>query len=110
MKNKSKSPAQLFTGETVGSFSKLANIPVTDAEKKALADGFNTTLEVVNKLFKVKVEQIEPLHQVTGLKNVMREDEVDEARMFTQEQALANAVDTYQGYFLIGQIINPEEN
>jgi len=44
--------------------------------------------------------------QVTGLENATREDEVQEERMFTQEEALRNAPRTHNGYFVVDQILD----
>jgi aspartyl-tRNA(Asn)/glutamyl-tRNA(Gln) amidotransferase subunit C len=89
--------------------ANLAHIPVSDEEATQLTKAFADTLTVVDALQMVDVTGIEPTHQVTGLENVWREDVVDEERQFTQEQALANAPRSHQGYFVVGQIINQED-
>ncbi|OGG03802.1 hypothetical protein A2Z33_04570 [Candidatus Gottesmanbacteria bacterium RBG_16_52_11] len=83
----------------------LANIPVSPGEETDLADGFNATIAVVDQLFALDTSGTEPTHQVTDLENVMREDEVDSDRTFSQEDALKNAVRTYNGYFVVDRII-----
>lgn len=103
MTNKMK--ARKFSSEDVKRIAQLANIPVVSEEETTLADGFNKTLATVDRLLKVKVRNIEPTHQVTGSENVMREDEVEVERMFTQEQALSNAPRTHNGFFVVGQIL-----
>lgn len=94
-----------FTPSDVSHIAGLANIPVTDEQKKKLASGFNTTMAVVEALFQVNVKNIEPTSQVTGLENIFREDEIDASRMFSQEQALANAPRTHNGFFVVDQIL-----
>ncbi len=96
-----------FSSQDVKKIAALAKIPVTPQEEQKLADGFNATMDVVDELFKVDVAGIEPTSQVTGLVNVFREDEVDATRQFSQEQALANAKRTYNGFFVVPQIIAP---
>jgi aspartyl-tRNA(Asn)/glutamyl-tRNA(Gln) amidotransferase subunit C len=91
--------------KTVEHMAKLANIPVSDKEKKDLADGFNKTLDVVDNLFTVGVSGVEPTHQVTGLENVLREDEVKKENTFTQEEALNNTKRKHNGYFVVDQIL-----
>lgn len=93
---------------TVQHIAQLANIPITDKEEKKLANAFEETLETINDLQTVEVKNVEPTHQVTGLTNVLREDEVDEQRMFTQEEALSNAKQTWNGYFVVEQILDQE--
>lgn len=86
----------------------LANIPVTADEEKKLADGFSTTLGVIDRLKKVNIKDVEPTHQVGGLVNVFRDDVVDTDRMFTQEQALTNAPQSHNGFFVVDQILDQE--
>lgn len=100
--------AKIISKGLVEKIAKLAKIPVSDKEKQELSDGFNTVLEVINKLFKVNVLDVEPVYQVTGLKNVFREDKVEKEKMFSQDQALSNAKRKHNGYFVVNQIL--EEN
>ena len=95
-----------ITSEIVSHIATLANIPVTDTESEKLADGFTQVLAVVDSLSSVDVTGVEPVGQVTGLENVTREDEVQEERMFTQEEALRNAPRTHNGYFVVDQILD----
>jgi aspartyl-tRNA(Asn)/glutamyl-tRNA(Gln) amidotransferase subunit C len=88
--------------------AQLANIPITDQEEKKLEAAFEETLEVVSKLKTVDVSAVEPTFQVTGLENILREDVVSEEDMFTQEQALANAKQTHEGYFVVPAVINQD--
>ena len=102
------SKVKKFTSEDVHKIAKLANIPITIREEAALAQGFNTTMKVVDTLFSVDVKGVTPTSQVTGLENVFREDEIDGARMFTQEEALANAPRKHNGYFVVDQILEDD--
>lgn len=97
-----------LSSQDVKQIALLANIPITVEEEEKLAREFNTTLKVVDELFKVNVTEVEPAHQVTGLENVFREDEVDPERSFTQAQALQNAARTYNGFFVVDQVIEQE--
>jgi aspartyl-tRNA(Asn)/glutamyl-tRNA(Gln) amidotransferase subunit C len=89
----------------VAHIAVLANIPITKEEEKKLADGFTTTLAVVDKLSSVDTKNVEPTHQVTGLENIFREDEVDPSRMFSQKDAIRNAKRAYKGFIVVDQII-----
>lgn len=90
---------------TVAHIASLSNIPITKDEEEVLAKGFTTTLNVVDQLMNVDTKGIEPTHQVTGLENVFRDDEIDKERTFSQEEALMNAKETHQGFFVVPQII-----
>ena len=100
--------SKIFDAADVDQFAKLANIPVTDEEKEELARGFNQVMKVLEDLKKIDVTDVEPTHQVTGLSDVIRDDEVDVTRMFTQKQALSNAKDTYNGFFVVDQVLEQE--
>lgn len=100
--------AQQFTPADVAKVAKLANIPVDEKQAAALATGFTKTMTVVEQLNAIDTTGIEPTHHTTGLENVTREDVVDESRMFTQEQALQNAPRTYNGYFVVDQVIEQD--
>jgi len=90
---------------SVHHIAHLANIPITDAEATSLEAAFSDTLAVVGQLKDVSVKNIEPTYQLTHLENVLREDTVDETKMFSQKEALANAKETYEGYIVVPQII-----
>jgi aspartyl/glutamyl-tRNA(Asn/Gln) amidotransferase C subunit len=97
-----------FTTEDVHKIAKLANIPITTREEAVLAEGFNTTMKVVDTLFSVDVKGVTPTSQVTGLENVFRDDEIDGQRVFTQDQALANAPRKHNGFFVVDQILEDD--
>jgi aspartyl-tRNA(Asn)/glutamyl-tRNA(Gln) amidotransferase subunit C len=101
--------AKKFSATDVSHIAKLANIPVTAAEEEKLAADFNTTIGVVDDLFNVDVNGVDPTSQVTGLENILREDEIDVERQFTQEQALLNAKRTHNGFFVVDQVIEQDE-
>lgn len=86
----------------------LSNIPISDAEASELAGAFAETLEVVDQLKQADISAVEPTHQVTGLENILRADEVVSEQMFSQAEALANADQTHEGYFVVSQVIDKE--
>jgi len=89
--------------------SELAQIPVSDEESSRLAEAFSETLDVVDQLKTANVDGVPTTHQVTGFKNVLREDIVDESRSFTQEEALANAQEQQDGYFVVPQVLQNKD-
>lgn len=100
--------ATKITTNVVTHMAALAHIPVTPSEEETLAQGFTKTIAVVETLNSVDVSNAKTDH-MTGLVNVTREDEVDESRMFSQEQALANAPRTHNGFFVVDQVIAQED-
>lgn len=96
------------TQSTVQHIAQLAQIPVSKEEVGQLAAAFEETLEVVDQLQQLETHKVAPTHHVTGLKNVWREDVINEAQVFTQEEALANAPKTHNGYFVVPKILNKD--
>jgi len=95
-----------FSSDDVSHIAILANIPVSEEEKKQLAEGFTTTMKVVDVLKNAQTNNVIPTDQVTGLENITREDVIDEARMLSQDEALRNAKRTYKGYFVVKQVLD----
>ena len=78
--------------EAVRHVAGLARVDLADDEVDAFAAQFGEILEYFETLDAVPEVEAEP-----DLVNVMRSDEVREG--LTQEQALANAPETEDGYF-----------
>ncbi|HOZ03101.1 MAG TPA: Asp-tRNA(Asn)/Glu-tRNA(Gln) amidotransferase subunit GatC [Candidatus Woesebacteria bacterium] len=95
-----------FDSALVQHIANLANIPLKPGEDKKLAEEFESTLKVIANLKKLDTSQVKPTYQVGELENVWRDDVVEKKRMFTQEEALANATNTHKGFFAVPQIID----
>jgi aspartyl-tRNA(Asn)/glutamyl-tRNA(Gln) amidotransferase subunit C len=90
--------------------AKLANIPVSEEESIKLAEAFTETLIVVDRLKKADANKVAITHQVTGFKNILREDIAKPDQSFTQEEALANAKSTYNGFFVVPYVLQNKDN
>lgn len=97
-----------ITAQTVKHIATLAQLPVSEEVVAALTTAFAETLAVFDNLQEIETASVEPTHQVTGLENVWREDTIDHDRMFTQAEALQNATTTFEGFFVVPQIIDQE--
>lgn len=65
-----------LTREDVLKLARLARLQLTDEEVEAFQKELSEILRYVAQLDGADVSGLEPTSQVTGLKNVMREDEV----------------------------------
>lgn len=65
-----------LTREDVLKLARLARLQLTDDEAETFRKELSEVLEYVKQLNDVDVSGLEPTSQVTGLKNVMRADEV----------------------------------
>jgi len=99
----------MVTPDDVAYIAKLANIPVSDEEKQQFAQAFAETLTVIEELRELDNDGILPTHQVTGLKNVWREDVIDKEKMFSQQEALINTDKTYQGFFVVSRVLEEKD-
>lgn len=98
-----------ITPKLVAHIAELAHLPLTNEKQtNNLVEAFKETLGVIENLKEVDTSSIEPTYQVTGLENILREDVVDEKRMFTQKEALQNALIQYQGYFVVPQVLDQD--
>ncbi|QLG62890.1 Asp-tRNA(Asn)/Glu-tRNA(Gln) amidotransferase subunit GatC [Halorarum salinum] len=78
--------------DAVRHVADLARVDLTDAEAAEFAEQFSDVLSYFEALDEVPAVEDEP-----DLVNVMRADEVREG--LTQEEALANAPESEEGYF-----------
>lgn len=65
-----------LTREDVLKLARLARLQLTDDEVAEYSNELSNILEYVEQLDNVDVSGLEPTNQVTGLKNVTRQDEV----------------------------------
>jgi len=65
-----------LTRDDVLKLAQLARLELDEAEIKKFAAEMSEILQYVEQLQGVDVEGLKPTHQVTGLTNVMRKDEV----------------------------------
>ncbi len=90
----------------ISHIAKLANLPLTDEEKKKFEKQLEETISYIQNLNEVDATGIEPTSQVTGLENVTREDVVKPS--LSQEDALKNSGSTHNGFFKVKGILGNE--
>ncbi len=98
--NKSK-----LTAEEILHLAKLSQLSLTDEEIKKIGNQLNETLNYVNNLNELDTSSISEEMHVTKTTNAMREDTVDTSRMFSQANALKNAANKKNGYFVVKRIL-----
>jgi len=74
--------AQKITEDEIQHVADLARIEISEEEKKKYASEMSAVLGYISQLNEVKTDNIDPTTQVTGLVNVVREDEprIDDAK------------------------------
>jgi aspartyl-tRNA(Asn)/glutamyl-tRNA(Gln) amidotransferase subunit C len=84
--------------------AQLSRIKLTDIEIEQYREELSSILEYVDKLNSVDVSGLEPTYQVTGLKNVMRKDEIHDYGYKT-ENLLKNAPAVKDGQFKVKRVL-----
>ncbi len=90
----------------VSHVAKLANLPLSEEERKKFEKQLSSILEYVEQLQKVDTSKVEETSQVTGLENVLREDE--SADSLPQHAALSDAKEKYNGFFKVKAVLDNE--
>ena len=90
----------------ISHIAKLANLPLTDEEKKKFEPQLEETLKYIEQLEEVDTKNVQPTNNLTSLTNIMDDDHTKES--FTQEQSLANTKDKQNGYFKVKGIFSDE--
>lgn len=90
----------------VSQISKLANLPLSNVEKKKLEKQLSDILEYMEKLIKADTSKVEATSQVTGLENITREDTA--AASMSQEAALSGTKKKHNGFFKVPAILEED--
>lgn len=93
-----------LTRDDVLKLARLSRLRLSDKEVEKLRDELSEILNYVQMLDKVDVSGLEPTYQVTGLKNVFREDEIKDYG-YPVEALLKNAPTVQDGQFKVKRVI-----
>lgn len=93
-----------LTREDVLKLARLARLDLSDEEVEAFRKELSAILEYVAQLNNADVAGLEPTTQVTGLKNVMRQDDVADYGM-SPEDLLRLAPKTQDGQIKVNRMI-----
>jgi aspartyl-tRNA(Asn)/glutamyl-tRNA(Gln) amidotransferase subunit C len=86
--------------------AELAKLTLDDDAKERLVREMGEILSYMDQLSELDTTGIEPMMHVLDIINVFREDMVGQS--LTNEQALANAPASHEGYFLVPRILEQE--
>jgi len=75
----------------------LARLEINPKKENYLADQLSETASYIDVLGELDTKEVKPTFQTNHLKNVTRDDVVGDS--LSQEEALSQAKDTYNGYF-----------
>ncbi len=93
-----------LTREDVLKLARLARLHVSDEEVDQFTREISAILGYVEQLQQADLQDVEPTYQVTGLKNVMRPDEVWDYGP-SPEELLKNAPAIEKGHFKVRRMV-----
>ncbi len=86
-----------ISGDTVKHVAYLAKINISASEAKKMEKDLNEILNSFKILDKLDVKKVEPSFQPLPVKDVFREDKIEDS--LSQEKALSNTKHKDKGYF-----------
>ena len=93
-----------LTRDNVVALAALSRLTLTSEEIGKFREELSGILDYVEALDDVDEQEAEPTYQVTGLKNVMRPDEIKDYG-YRVEELLKNAPATEAGQFKVKRVI-----
>lgn len=96
---------QELAKQEVRHLARLSKLQLTDNELEKIGSQLNATIDYVHNLAELDTTHVSSETHVTKTANVWREDKIDTSQMFTQTQALKNAKNKKNGYFVVKRII-----
>ena len=104
------SKASTFNKAFIQKIANLSKLELKEDEDEYFASQFNKTLETISELNKLDTNKIPEAYNITGLKNVFRDDVVDSSRVLTQDEALSGAKRIHNGFFVVKSIIDEKHS
>lgn len=91
----------------VEKIAKLSNLKLTESELDTFTKQLAEVIDYnVAQLSKVNTDKVEPLLNVSGLENALRDD-ITEVSL-SEEEALKNAPKKHNGFFKVEQILDQD--
>jgi aspartyl-tRNA(Asn)/glutamyl-tRNA(Gln) amidotransferase subunit C len=95
-----------LTNEQVEHVALLARLGLSGTERERMRDQLSSILDHIDQLRAVDTSNVPPTAQVIPLDPILRDDEVRD--QLTNEQALANAPRSENGYIKVRAILDQE--
>lgn len=99
-------PMSSLTTRQVLHLSKLANLSLSKAEIKAMSRQLSEVLNYFEQLNQLRVDEVSPTSQTTGLTNVLRADEVNSLQVLTNDEATSGTEKVHNGAFVVPQVLD----
>ncbi|MFN4212715.1 MAG: Asp-tRNA(Asn)/Glu-tRNA(Gln) amidotransferase subunit GatC [Microgenomates group bacterium] len=90
-----------LTKDNILHLAKLSKLKLTNTEIEKYTKQLEETVDYVNNLNQLDTKNVNPTSQTTNLTNVFFEDGEENSQKLTLEEALVNAKNKKNGYFLV---------
>ena len=91
--------------QEVECIAKLAKIGLTEEEKEKFSGELSAVLEYIEQLKEIDTKDIEPVSQVTGSVNVIREDVANNCDEDIRKKIINNFPEEKGGYVKVKQVM-----
>lgn len=95
-----------LTSDQIEHVAKLANLSLSPQKIEKYSEQLSEILDYIDLLNKADTQNIEPTFNVTGLSNITQQD--ISRPSLTQEEALANASNQKDGFFVTKGVFEEE--
>lgn len=92
--------------KTLDKIAELAKLEIADNEREKLKSDMSAILDWVDKLNELDTENTEAITQMTKEVNKLRAD--NESQNISNENALANAKQSSDGFFVVPKVIRKQ--
>lgn len=89
--------------------ARLSKLSLSKKETQSLKSELSAIIDYFTELTKLRTDNIEPTSQTTGLTDVLRADEIDEARVLPVKDAVSGTEKIHNNYFVVSQVIDKEQ-
>lgn len=93
----------LITDETIEYVSALAKLELSEAEKARAKEDLGNILNYIDTMNEINTDEVEPMSHVFPIRNVFREDVVENGA--DRENLLANAPEEQDGCYVVPQTV-----
>ena len=103
--NKNKNKNKKISLEEVKKIAKLARIEVSPEEAKKFSEELSDVLGYIDQLGEVDIKSVEPISQITGLVNVVREDISEDFDEKMKRELVERARDKKEDYIKVKSVM-----
>ena len=94
-----------LTLEEIEHIARLARLDLSEDELIRYGDQLSAVLDYIDQLREVDVNGVEPTAQVTGMRNIWREDEVRDCPEEERQAALKEAPELEEGQIKVKRVL-----